>query len=60
MTLEQIKAMSAQEIAKQLIEYQKWRRGESPYPYGADNAPFTPRELGDIINRAIEILEEVK
>lgn len=60
MTLEQIKAMPAAEVAKHLVEYQKLRRGESPYQYGADNQPFTPRELGDIINRAVEILKEVK
>jgi hypothetical protein len=60
MTLEEIKAMSAADVAKHLIEFQKWRRGEPPYGYGGDNQPFTPRELGDIINRAVEILKEVK
>lgn len=60
MTLEEIKAMSAAKVAEHLTEYQKYRRGEPPYCYGGDNHPFTPRELGDIINRAVEILKEVK
>lgn len=60
MTLEQIKTMSAAKVAKHLAEYQKWRRGEPPYAYGCDNHPFTPKELGDIINRAIELLKEIK
>ena len=60
MTLEEIKAMSAAEVAEQLVEYQKYRRGEPPYDYGTDKQPFTPRELGDIINRAIELLKEVR
>ncbi len=58
MTLEEIKTMSAAEVAKHLAEYQKYRRGEPPYSYGGDNHPFTPRELGDIINRAVELLKE--
>lgn len=60
MTPEEIKAMPAAEVAEALVEYQKYRRGESPYQYGTDNMPFTPRELGDIINRAIELLKEAK
>lgn len=62
MTLEQIKAMSAAEIAKQLVEYQAWRRGESPYDYGLvpHPHPFTPYELGAIIDRAVEILKEAR
>lgn len=60
MTPEQIKTMSAAKVAKCLQEYQKWRRGEPPYAYGSDNHPFTPCELGDIINRAIELLNGQK
>lgn len=58
MTLEQIKAMSAAEVAKHLAEYQKWRRGEPPYDYGLipKQHPFTPYELGEIIDRAIGLL----
>ena len=59
MTHEEIKAMSASEVAECLIEHQKWRRGEPPYPFGADNDLFTPRELGAIIDCAIELLKEV-
>jgi hypothetical protein len=62
MTLEQIKAMSAAEVAKHLVEYQKYRRGEPPYDYGITPHchPFTVKELGAIIDRAVEILKEVK
>lgn len=58
MTLEEIKAMSAAEVAKHLVEYQKYRRGESPYDYGITphRQPFTPYELGAIIDRAAELL----
>ena len=62
MTLEQIKAMSAAKIARQLQEYQKYRRGEPPYDYGITphRYPFSAKELGAIIDRAVEILKEVK
>ena len=33
---------------------------ELPREDGGDNQPFAPRELGDIINRAIELLNEQK
>lgn len=60
MTLEEIKAMSAAEVANHLVEYQKWRRGESPYDYGfySHHNPFTSYELGAIIDRAVKILKE--
>jgi hypothetical protein len=60
MTLEEIKAMPASEVAKYLAEYQKYRRGESPYDYGITphRQPFTGKELGAIIDRAVEILKE--
>jgi hypothetical protein len=62
MTLEQIKTMSSAEVAKQLVEYQKYRRGEPPYDYGVTphRQPFTPKELGAIIDRAVEILKEAE
>lgn len=58
MTIEQIKTMSAAEIAKQLQEHQKWRSGVPPYEYGGYNMPFRPHELGAIIDRAVELLAE--
>jgi hypothetical protein len=60
MTLEQIKAMSAAEVAKHLQEFQKYRRGAPPYDYGITphRQPFTGKELGAIIDRAIELLED--
>ena len=60
MTIDEIKTMSAAEIAKQLQEYQKWRRGEPPYEYGGYNMPFRPHELGAIIDRAVEILSKAR
>ena len=60
MTVDEIKAMSAAEVAKQLQEHQKWRRGEPPYEYGGYNMPFRPHELGAIIDRAVELLKEMK
>lgn len=60
MTIEQIKTMSAAEIAKQLQEHQKWRRGVPPYEYGGYNMPFRPHELGAIIDRAVELLKEAR
>jgi hypothetical protein len=60
MTLEEIKAMPAAKVARQLQEYQKYRRGEPPYIYGIvpHCQPFTAKELGAIIDRAIELLKE--
>ena len=58
MTIDEIKTMSAAEIARQLQEHQKWRRGKPPYEYGGYNMPFSPRELGAIIDRAVELLAE--
>ena len=61
MTLDEIKEMSAAEVAKHLVEYQKWRRGEPPYNYGlTPKHPFTPYELGAIIDRAVKILKGVE
>lgn len=62
MTPEQIKAMSAAEVAEALVEYNKWRRGDSPYKYGMDprRMPFSTKQFGAIIDRAVEILKEVK
>ena len=62
MTPEEIKIMSAAKVAKHLVEYQKYRRGEPPYDYGITphRQPFTAKELGAIIDRAVEILKEVK
>lgn len=61
MTPEEIKAMSAAKIAKYLVEYQKWRRGEPPYDYvviPSHRQPFSAKELGAIIDRAVELLKE--
>jgi hypothetical protein len=60
MTLKQIKAMSAAEVAKQLQEHQKWRRGKGKYSRAGAPSPHDPYDLGVIIDRAVEILKEVK
>lgn len=62
MTPEEIKAMSAAEVVRHLVEYQKWRRGEPPYDYGISQPhnQFALREIGAIIDRAIELLKEAK
>ena len=40
-------------------EYNKWRRGDSPYKFGMNpqRMPFSTKEFGAIIDRAVEILE---
>ena len=60
MTIDEIKNMSAAEVAKQLQEHQKRSRGEPPYEYGGYNMPFRPHELGAIIDRAVELLKEAR
>jgi hypothetical protein len=58
MTLEEIKAMSAAEVAKHLAEHQKWRRGIGKYRRAGATSPHDPYDLGAIIDRAVEILTE--
>ena len=60
MTLEQIKAMSAAEVAKHLAEHQKWYRGVGKYRKTGAPSPHDPYDLAKIIDRAVEILKEVK
>lgn len=52
-----INALNGAEVAGRLKTYPMWRRGKPPYD-GARCQPFTPKELGAIIDRAIELLEE--
>lgn len=58
--IDAIREASPVQIAEWLKIYQSWRRGESPYDYGLvpHPDPFTPHELGMIIDRAIELLKE--
>ena len=60
MTLEEIKSMSAAEVAKQLQEHQKWRRGIGKYRMVGAPSPYDPYDLGAIIDRAIKLLKEAK
>lgn len=61
MTSEEIKTKPAANIAKLLQEYQKYRRGEPPYIYGIvpHRQPFSAKELGAIIDRAVELLKGI-
>lgn len=58
--IDAIRKASPVQIAELLKDYQAWRREESPYDYGLvpHPDPFTPHELGMIIDRAIELLKE--
>lgn len=60
MTLEQIKAMSAAEVAKHLVEHNKWRRGEGKYDKPYSGMPYSAQAVGAIIDRAVEVLKGVK
>lgn len=42
--------LTAQEVADRLYEYNKWRRGIT------EESPFAPKELGLIIDAAINLL----
>lgn len=57
MTLEEIKAMSAVEVAKHLAEHNKWRRGEGVYEKIYSGMPYSAQAVGAIIDRAVEILK---
>lgn len=60
MTIEEIKTMSAAKVAKHLAEHNKWRRGIGKYGKAGAKSPHTPYELGMLIERAVELLKEVK
>ena len=56
------KLRSASTIARNLAEFNRWRRGRGKYAWNADpiknvNLPFSPTELGEIIDRAVELLK---
>lgn len=58
MTIEEIKTMSAAEVAKHLAEHNKWRRGIGKYGKAGAKSPHAPYELGMLIERAVELLKE--
>lgn len=60
MIIEEIKAMSAAKVAKQLAEHNKWRRGIGKYSKAGAKSPHTPYELGMLIERAVELLNGQK
>jgi hypothetical protein len=60
MTPEEIKTMSAAKVAKHLVEHNKWRRGEGKYEKIYSGMPYSAQVVGALIDRAVEILKEVK
>lgn len=60
MTPEEIKTMSATDVAKHLAEHNKWRRGEGEYDKPYSGMPYSAQAVGAIIDRAVEILKGVK
>jgi hypothetical protein len=60
MTLEEIKAMSAADVAKALAEHNRWRRGEGEYEKIYSGMPYSAQAVGALIDRAVEILKGVK
>lgn len=52
--------MTAQEVADILEEYNKWRRDDGEYADVGVKRDITPKELGIAIDRAVEILRDIK
>lgn len=52
----QIRKASATRVAKELEEYNKWRRGQGKYERAGVPIRISCRELGIYIDRAIELL----
>jgi hypothetical protein len=50
--------MNINKVLEILIEMQKWRRGEEPYDKLGVQCPYTPKEFGEAIDAAIEILSK--
>ena len=56
---------SPRHLAEMLLEHNKWRRGEGQYsfcenPVTSVPSPFTPTQLGRIIDKAAEVLKKVE
>ena len=51
-------------FAEMLREHNKWRRGEPPYddddPETRESPPFTPKELGILIEEAARRIENIE
>lgn len=52
--------MTATEVADILTEHNKWRRGQGEYAEAGAKCNITPKELGTAIDRAVEILRNIK
>lgn len=50
--------MSINKVLEILIVMQKWRRAEKPYDKIGIQCPYTPKEFGEAIDAAIEIIEK--
>ena len=51
--------MTAAELARELREYNQWRRGEGRYAEVGVPLEMSPKRLGEIIDEAAEVLEGV-
>lgn len=51
-TGEQVRILTAKECARELREYNRWRRGKGR-KYAQPGVPFNPAELGKVIDDAI-------
>ena len=61
MTPKEIKAMPAAEVAEQLQEHLKWRRGLGRYRgMSCVVSPHDHYDFGLILDRAIQLLKEMK
>lgn len=52
--------MTISEVADILAEHNKWRRGRGEYAEAGAKCNITPEELGTAIDRAVEILRNIK
>lgn len=57
MTAKQIKTMSAAKVAKALEEYNKWWNAQN---WDDNDPPYEPYEVSALVDKAIELLKEVK
>lgn len=52
--------MTTSEVADILEEYNKWRKDDGEYADAGVKRDITPKELGIAIDRAVEILRNIK
>lgn len=52
--------LTAKEVVNILAKYNQWRMGEGAYGEPGVLCPYTPKQLSVVIDRAVEILRNVK